>query len=156
MPVLDPRYGTATWAIKAWVRGYARQKMASIPETFQASCAGKRASSAYPAHTSSSRLTRCVSAKYRGCLTVQISLQRCFVTDRQTDRRTDGQKQSLNPASAYARGVITTYFREDSASLPPSLPHIPSSERVAMQDQVRLSSGSESWERMETIGDTRL
>ncbi len=49
-------------------------------------------------------------------LTVQISLQRCFVTDRQRDRQTDGQtdrqmdrqKQSLNPASAYARGVITT------------------------------------------------
>ncbi len=27
-------------------------------------------------------------------------------TDGQTDRQTDGQKQSLNPASAYARGVI--------------------------------------------------
>ncbi len=27
-------------------------------------------------------------------------------TDGQTDRLTDGQKQSLNPASAYARGVM--------------------------------------------------
>ncbi len=28
--------------------------------------------------------------------------------DRQTDGQTDRQKQSLNPASAYARGVITS------------------------------------------------
>ncbi len=48
-------------------------------------------------HNLKSTDTMCLSS----CLTVQISLQHCSVTDRQTD----GQKQSLNPASAYVRGV---------------------------------------------------
>ncbi len=57
-------------------------------------------------------MTRCVSVKYGSCLTIQISLVTALFchgqTDRQTDGQTDRQKQSLNPASAYARGVITT------------------------------------------------
>ena len=34
------------------------------------------------------------------------------------------------------------------------LTHLPTSERVAMQDQVRFSGGSDSWRRMDTSGAT--